>query len=78
MAAPPWAALIFPASAPVAASPTQTHHKPGLPAQVLKFYAQGMDATLPMFLFLKQIGGSLGVRSALTTRKPELWKSSTM
>jgi hypothetical protein len=48
----------------------------GQSAKIL--HSEGWSLISPMFLFLKQIGGSLGVRLAPTTRKPELWKSLTM
>jgi hypothetical protein len=48
----------------------------GQSAKIL--HSEGWSLISPMFLFIKQIGGSLGVRLAPTTRKPELWKSLTM
>jgi hypothetical protein len=46
--------------------------------QVLKSYAQGKDLFPPMFLFLKQIGGGLGVGLVHMTRKPKPWKFLTI
>jgi len=41
-------------------------------------HSEGWSLIFPMFLFLKQIGGILGVRIAPMTRKPERWKSLTI
>jgi len=39
--------------------------------------SEGWSLIFPMFLFIKEIGGNLGVSLTPETRKPELWKSST-